>query len=139
MASFANMVLNDGTLPTAVQRTFVAIQNSGIETIYIYEPSGSSKVNGRIIKVKLKRPNDPGGRYKVDINVIVPLVDAAVPAATGYTPPAKIVDTSESRMLFWLSNRAPQADRDDLLAFSRNLLSNAQVDDLIRKAQAITG
>lgn len=138
MASFAAMTLNDGSA-SPVARSFLPIENRNDGTIWIYEPASQAKVAGRLIKAVLKRPKDLGERYKVDIHVVVPLVDAASPAASGYTPAAKVVDTSEARMLFWLSQRATQQDRDDLLAFSKNALAQAQITDLIAKALSVTG
>ena len=136
MATFANLSISD-SVPTS--RTFTAMENSGGTSVWTYIPSGMASLGGRSIKLRITRGKTPQDRYKVEIKISVPLVDAPATAAGAYTPAPKVVETTELTMIFFMSNRASQLDRDDLVAFAANLLAVSGVKDAISKGIGITG
>lgn len=131
MANFATMTLNDGTA-TPVTRAFAPVIRNGQEYTWRYVPTGLALLAGRVVRLKFYPAPSPDKRIKLEIRVFLPIVDAPAPVAGVYTPQPRVVDTNESTHMMWISPKGVQADRDDFAAFTRNLLSDAQILDAIK-------
>lgn len=131
MPAYADMIVNDGT-GTPVPRTFTATGRDGTNFKWRYVPAGQALLAGRTITVKYWPAPKPDQRIKVEVQVILPIVDAPAPVAGVYTPQPRVVDTNESKHLFWISPKGVQADRDDFAAFDRNILNNGQILDMLK-------
>lgn len=131
MSGFANIVLNDGNA-TPVARTFAAVSRNGYEYIWRYVPSGQAMLAGRLVRLKFYPAAKPDQRIKVELKVIVPIVDAPAPVAGVYTPQPRVVDTNESNHLMWVSPKGVQADRDDFAAYTKNILNDTQILDVMK-------
>lgn len=139
MASFANLVLADGTLPTGVNRTFVAMTNWNGVAKWRYIPSGAVALSAYLITNKFTPAPKPGGRWKDDLHVYIPQVDAPASAGGAYTPQPRIVSTCESRSLFWQSETAPDQQRQDLASLTVAAIVSTQIYDAIVKGLPPTG
>lgn len=132
MANFANMTLNDGT-GTPVARTFTAVWNQGLQSKWQYIPSGAVPLAARTAVMKFTPAAKQDGRHKVDLHIVVPLVDAPASAGGAYTPQPRVVGSCEYRVLSWNEARASDQDRADALAFTIAALSNTQISDALKQ------
>lgn len=137
MAAFADMVLADGTTGTPVNRTFSAWIKEGTTAKWRYTPSGTSPLNARILTLKFTA-GKPGGRWKNDLHLYIPQVDAPASAGGAYTPQPRIVSTCESRPLFWSSETAPAQDRQDLASFTVAAIVQPQIYQAIVHGNPVT-
>lgn len=135
MATFADLVINDG-LATPMPRTFkVKLNDRGVSTWE--ERTGGVPVGYLLVKVQT---SDSTTVRKVDIDIVCPVLAAVAGAnAQGFTPAAKVDYTNRSKHQFWLSQRSTTAQRIDLWAFSRNILDNATIKSVIQIGEEISG
>jgi hypothetical protein len=135
MATFADMTIQDGS---AVGKVFKARVNSNLITTYELPHASGHAVASTRIKVRYTPAPRPDEKSKTDISVRIPIVDA--PAASGgYTPAPREIAYHEAKMIFFTSGRGTFAEASDLLAFAKNLLSQAQISESVTQNSPIRG
>lgn len=124
MPAFANIVLADGQT-TPVNHTFapVTIDQSGVAVL---ADRSSGIAIGFPVLTMLVRPSTKTSRnYKVSAKVIVPTLEVTSPStATGIQPaPTKAYDCMAT-IEFVMPERSTSLERQNLLAYMKNLLIN---------------
>lgn len=78
-----------------------------------------------------RTPNQANGNYKVTVRIRIPVLETAATAASGFTPGPTVAYTLSANMDFVIPSRATELERDDLLAYSKNLLAHAVIDSAV--------
>lgn len=135
MATFADLIINDG-LATPVAHTFkVKLNDKGISTWE--DRVGGIPVGYLLVKVQT---NDTPVVRNVTIDIVCPVLAAISGAnAQGFTPAQKVDYSNRSKHQFWLSQRSTTAQRVDLWAYARNILDNATIKSVITAGEEISG
>lgn len=133
MASFANIVINDG-LATPVAHTFAVKTNDNGVSVWEDRvsgvPVGYSKVITRISETKDQRT--------VKIDILVPILEAVSGANNqGFTPPAKVAYQNIGKLEIRTSSRSTLQQRKDILAFLRNTTNLALMSSLVADTESI--
>lgn len=132
MAAISSIVINDGQT-TPVARTFVPVDHSNNIFIYRQNSSALAKIGQNLIHLKLVASGKNKDIDRVQVSVYLPVLEAVVAQNTeGYTAAPKLAYFLSSKMEFMLPGRATLAQRNDLLAFTQNVLSNVQVTDAVQ-------
>lgn len=135
MATFADLVINDGASTPAAHTFKVKLNDRGLSTWE--ERTGGIPVGYLLVKVQT---SDTVTVRKVDIDIVCPVLAAVAGAnAQGFTPAAKVDYSNRSKHQFWLSQRGTQAQRTDLWAYARNILDNATIKAVITSGEEISG
>lgn len=126
MASFANITINNHA---GTATLFEARYNVGNEQQWRYPATADVIVGDHTISMKsMINRSKPDGLHKVELEIMVPLVDAPA-AAGGYTPAPKQIGQTRFSLVGFLPGRATVAQRQNAVAYLKNVLSNAQVTD----------
>lgn len=140
MAAVANMVINDGQA-TPVAHTFVPI--SFRNGVWLFEDqSGTSPIGFNKITYSLTRPdpttsgNSKNRDSRCVIKVWVPVLETLGVSDAGITPPPTISYVLGSAHEFRIPERSSPQNRKDLRAYSRNVLDNALVIDMLENLRA---
>lgn len=128
MATFANMTINDGTA-TPVARLFEARINGNGSALWVFDRNGIA-VAAPSVTLKHTAPKSPDGLTKNDWQITIPVVDAPAPAA-GYTPAPRVIALNTLKLLSITTGRGTTADRADLHAFGKNLMTQSQYTDSV--------
>ena len=135
MSAATPIVINDG-LATPVAHTFapartladMAMFEDRVAGVYI----GYNKLN-----FDLKRPTGPSAaanrNLRLALRVETPKLEVVGNSSTGITPPPTIAYRPQVEVVFTFPERCSLQDRKDLLAFVKNLTSNALVVDAVEK------
>lgn len=136
MPQAANIVINDGQgSPVAHTFNYAPLPNN----ISSWEDRvGGVLVGYNSITMSYNRPKSNttsktvGNRYyNAVIKLRVPTLETLGTADNGFTPPPTVAYNTMCEMRFALPERANLQNRKDILAFAKNLLSNAFVTALI--------
>lgn len=132
MSAIASITINDGQA-TPVAHVFNPIQ-SGPPAIYARNGLAGVPVVGEeqiVLDLKMgARTSDAVNRVKMSLRVpVLEVPDGGTPS--GYTAPPKVAYFEQVNVEFILPNRSTAAQRKDLRVLLTNLLSNAQVVDMV--------
>lgn len=129
MGNVTTLALDDGQA-TPVSHNFEPTQVGKDLTMYHDKVSGVM-AGYSSISLGNRMPNQQNGNYKVTIRVRIPVLETAATAASGFTPGPTVAYTLSGNMDFVIPSRATEAERDDLLAFAKNLLADSVVDSAV--------
>lgn len=140
MANAVSMVINDGqTTPAAV--TFTPINKDAAGVYWFRDLSETNPLLSRKVSLSLKLPSkgQKEPMYKANLRVYVPTPDITSPTTgTGIQPAPSVAYVTAMDATFMIPQRSTLQNRKDAEAFTRNLLSNAQVQDLLRNLAMAT-
>lgn len=135
MPSFADIILRDGQA-TPVDHTFKVKLNDLKQSVW-EDRVGGIPVGYAVITVKTE---DSATVRKVRIWVTIPTLEAIGGVnASGYTPAQKKAYDHRSYQEFFLPQRGTAAERNNLVAFHVNLLSDTGLLAVIRDGEEYTG
>lgn len=126
MASFANITVNNHA---GTATLFEARYNVGPEQQWRYPATADVIVGDHTISLtsKINRAK-PDETHKIELEIVVPLVDAPA-AAGGYTPAPKQIGRTRFLLVGFLPGRGTTSQRQNAVAYLKNVLSNAQITD----------
>jgi len=145
MPALANIVINDGAA-TPVAHTFNPNGKDGNGVNYFYDRALGVAVGFPRISIDMKTPSVAGPRtassvdrvYRVKAKVVVPVLESTSAATgTGITPaPTKAYDVT-ANIEFVIPERAALADRENILAYAKNLLADSFMTSLVEDLEAL--
>lgn len=125
MGNITTLTLNDGQA-TPVAHSFEPTRVG--ETLAIYHDKVSGVMAGYpSVSLGNRLPVKENGNYKVTARIRIPVLETAATAASGFTPGPTVAYQLSANVDFVIPARATSAERDDLLAYTANLLDNAVV------------
>lgn len=136
MPAFSPLTINDGQA-TPIAHTFAQKTLIGTEATFVDRVSGITVAYPQIT-VNSMPPTKTSKLTKIRMKIAMPVMEV-VTASTynGITPaPTKAYDLTFDCM-FFLPERCTLAQRKDILAYARNLLSNAFTATLVENQETI--
>lgn len=136
MSAITPIVLNDGSA-TPVARTFSPVDLKN-DIAKWADRSGGIAIGYPKLTMSLSEPTATRRNYKLTLKVVTPVLEITSPStATGIQPqPTKAYDLISNHE-FVLPERSSLAQRKDILAFAKNLLSDANVIAAVQNFEAI--
>lgn len=136
MPALASLTINDGQA-TPVAHTFTpASRKDGIQS-YL-DQSGGVALGFPKITTQLAEPrgshkqSSADRKYKCRVSIKVPVMETLGTSDNGLTPPPTRAYESDVHIDFVIPERADLAHRKDILAYAKNLLSDAMVTSLVQ-------
>jgi hypothetical protein len=131
MAQIANISVADGKT-TPETHVYSAIK-SGEQALWRRTGvAGQPAVAMESVKTTAKLAVSANGVNKVDIEIVVPVLEqAASGAASGYVAPPALAHELRGKITLFAHQRSDAAGRKDLRVLLSNLLKDAQIIDLI--------
>lgn len=137
MPAIGNLVINDGQA-TPVAHTFAPV---GVEANVAKhaDRSGGIPVGYGIVTIGMRNPgNGQGGVYKASIKVLIPSLEQTSPStATGIQPAPSVAYTTAAHLDFLLPARGTLLDRQNILAYVKNALSNASIVSVVTNLETV--
>lgn len=138
MPAIVNMTINDGKA-TPVAHTFAPVNIDAAGVAKWADRSGGIALGFPVITESLRMPSNNGGsrNYKLAVKVVVPVLELTSPStATGIQPaPTKAYDLTGNIEVI-LPERCALAERKDLHAFLKNVLSSDAVIAAIERFES---
>lgn len=136
MPAFSSVTLNDGQA-TPVAHVFQPNSLVG-ELASFQDRSGGIALGYPVITILAADAAKGSAVAKVRAKIVVPILETVTGSSTGGFAPApeKAMDLTAD-MLFLIPIRSTLAHRKDLLAYSKNLLSNALMTALVETQEKI--
>lgn len=129
MATFANIVINDGQAAPVAHTFAVAMRR---ENLLEWHDRSAGTIAG-FKKISLSTGLSSNGTYKCTIKVLDPKLAVTAPASgSGIQPNPVAAYTCLAKLEFVEPNGSDLQARKDLLAYVTNLLSNTQIVEAIR-------
>lgn len=136
MASFANIVINDGAA-TPVAHTFAVKSNDNRVSKY-EDRSGGIPVGYSKLATVISDINKNNRR--IEISLEVPVLEAVSGAnPSGFTPAAAVAYFNKCTVTFVTNNRSTLQNRKDLLAYVKNTLALALISSIVVDGDEISG
>jgi hypothetical protein len=130
MPAIGNVVLADGAA-TPVNHTFGPISVDGTLATWT-DRSGGIPVGNPKLSIALRDPQGPSGVYKVTVKVLLPVLEATSPStSTGIQPAPTVGYTMAMHADFLLPARSTVQNRKDILAYAKNLFTNALMNSVV--------
>jgi hypothetical protein len=142
MAAVAAMSILDGQA-SPVAHSFVPI--SYIDGVWLFEDqTGSSPIGYNRITISLTRsgpapagqPSDGGRNARCTIKVWVPVLETLGVNDAGITPPPTVAYVEDAKVEFRIPERSSVAVRKDTRAYTRNVLNDALVIDMLENLRS---
>lgn len=133
MAAYAAISLNDGQATPVAHNFDADISGNGN---WNWRESGTTSVLGAAIITitKLKVKGNPS-IDKIRVRLYIPALETVTGQnSDGYTAQPRLAYNLTAIQDFVCPRRASEAQRKDLVAYAKNILSNSQVTDAITKA-----
>jgi hypothetical protein len=129
MGAIAPLTILDGQA-TPVSHTFdVSRKDAGL-AIWQDRSSGTFLGYPKITMTN-RLPSTKNGNYKASVKIVVPVLETVTAASNGLTPgPTKAYDLT-ANVDFIIPSRAEAGERDDILAYLRDLLSQSVITELV--------
>lgn len=126
MTAIAAVTINNGAA-TPVAKTFNPVANRDGVARWA-DRSGGIAIGFPVLSFSLREPKAGSRNYKLVAKVVLPVLEQTSPStATGIQPaPTKAYDLIANIELV-MPERSTLADRNDLIAFTRNFLANTSV------------
>lgn len=136
MPAIGNIVINDGKA-TPVAHTFSPVAQTGLLSSFA-DRSGGISVGYPTITISTAQPSKTSRLYKARLKVVFPILETLSNSTmSGITPaPTKAYDVSAD-ITFMMPERSTLADRKDILALAKNLLSNALVAAIVENNETL--
>lgn len=136
MPTFGNIVINDGQA-TPVAHTFGPVNLVGNAANFA-DRSGGISVGYPTILISHSVPSKTSRLYKVRLKLVVPTLETISNSTmSGIAPaPTKAYDSTVD-MMFFMPERSALADRKNILAYAKNLLSHATVIAVIENNENV--
>lgn len=127
MTAIAAMTINDGQA-TPVAHTFAPVNIDQTGVAKWADRSGGIALGFPTITFSMRQPTKASRNYRVTAKVALPVLEqTSASTATGIQPaPTKAYDLL-ANLEFVLPERSTLAQRNDLIAYVKNFLSNAAV------------
>jgi len=149
MPQAVNIVLANGET-TPVNHTFIPSEKDRDGFFWFEDQSprvaATSPLGWPRIGIRSKRakPGAVGANSKNLVNVVdyviqLPSLETLGTSDNGLTPPPTISYIDRARGTFYLHARDTVADRKDVIAYNKNLMSNALVIDLVHNLTSLYG
>lgn len=138
MPSFGNVVINDGKA-TPVAHTFSPdFRDQQGVAIYVDRSTGIA-AGFWTLSIGRRQPTSNGqGVYRVTAKLRLPTLDQTSPSTgTGIQPAPSVAYAMEAELTFLIAARGTLAERKDLLAVAKNLLSNAVMTSVVENLEAV--
>lgn len=138
MPAFGNVVINDGAV-APVAHTFKPVSLREDVARYADVVSGVPIGFGRM-SLSLRQPitsnkpgaNSKGSVYRASLKLDIPVMELTSPSTgSGIQPAPTVAYTSVVSIEFVLPARSSIAERKDILAYAKNLLSHAAATSLV--------
>jgi hypothetical protein len=137
MTAIAALTLADGQA-TPVNHTFnpVNIDQAGIAKWA--DRSGGIALGYPVVSFSLRAPSKTSRNYKVTAKVVTPVLEVTSPStSTGIQPaPTKAYDLI-CNIDMTLPERSTLAQRNDLLAYAKNVLANAVLTAAVQSFESV--
>lgn len=136
MASFANIVINDGQA-APVAHTFAVKSNDARISKY-EDRSGGIPVGYGKLMAAVSDINKNNRR--IEFSIEVPVLEAVSGAnPSGFTPAAAVAYFNKVTVSFTTNNRSTTQNRKDLLAYVKNLLALSMTASIVVDGEEISG
>lgn len=131
MAAFADMTLNDGQA-TPVAHTFKARRIDGIVAKY-QDISGGIAIGYPQVTISSREPVNGSDNFKVTAKVILPVLEAISGSSyAGIVASPTLAYNLTFNAEFILPSRSTLPVRKDILAYAKNLISNAVLTAVVQ-------
>jgi len=147
MPATAALTINDG-LATPVAHTFSPNGKDHNGVNYYYDRVGGIGIGFPRVSLDLRTPTIAGPKgvssvdrvYRVKARIVVPVLETTSAATgTGIVPaPTKAYDVT-ANIEFVIPERAALSDREDILAYATNLLSDSVMASMVENLEGIWG
>lgn len=136
MPAFAPIIINDGAA-TPVAHTFNPVQINGNVAMFADRATGIT-VGFPLLTTSLSRPSKTSKLTKVRFKLVMPILETlGNNTVTGIVPsPTKAYDVTFD-CSFLLPERCSLADRNNILAYAKNLLAHATPAALVTTNETI--
>lgn len=126
MSTQADIVLADGQ-STPANHTFS--KRGATMNLARYADIASGVMIGQpILTIGNAQTGKPGsGAWRTEIRIVKPVLEVISGSDGGYTPQPKVAYNLFAKIELVAPDRSALADRKDILAFAKNVLTNAQV------------
>jgi hypothetical protein len=137
------ITIND-SVPAA--HTFNPSQDNLKGVAFFYDRAVGIAAGYGVITIKLVEPpsllSQPlsgiGNRmYKAEVRVMVPTLETVSNNSAGYVPAPRPAYVCQSKTEFWLPERASLLDRKNLLAYTKNVMANAAITNLVENLEGV--
>lgn len=136
MATFANIVINDGQA-APVAHTF-AVKSNDLRVTKYEDRVGGVPIGYGKLEIVTKDINKNNRR--VSLSIEVPVLEAVSGAnPQGFTPAASVNHFEKVDVNFTLNSRSTTQNRKDILAYAKNALALALMTSLVVDGEEISG
>lgn len=136
MATFANIVINDGQA-TPVPHTF-AVKSNDARTAKYEDRFGGIPMGYGKLMTAISDINKNNRR--IEFSIEVPVLEAVAGAnPSGFTPAATVAYFNKVTVSFTTNNRSTTQNREDLLAYVKNLLALPLSASIVVDGEEISG
>ncbi len=137
MTAIAALTLADGQA-TPVNHTFAPVNIDQAGIAKWADRVGGIAIGYPTITYSLRQPNKGSRSYKLTAKVVVPVLEQTSPStATGIQPaPVKAYDLL-ANVDFVLPERSTLSQRNDLLAYVKNVLGNAIITSGVQNFESV--
>lgn len=130
MPAIGNLTINDGQ-STPVAHTFSPVTTTGNESRYA-DRSGGKPAGYLLVNARQKDPANGARNYRMQYEVVLPTV--ATDATSGKDYIARI---ARCNIEFVLPESSVLQERQDILAYARNLLADASVTAVVTNLEHV--
>lgn len=136
MAAAANLTINDG-LATPVAHTFEVARLMPEEALFEDRASGIYIGYNKLV-LSVQRPKGPAAQATRNIKAVVRVETPKMETlsnntVSGISPAPTVSYRPVAELTFTFPERCSLQDRKDILAYVKNVLSNAVTDNLVQK------
>lgn len=130
MAAAANIVLADGQA-SPVNHTFVPTKfENGI--VFYFDRATGVVAGFPQLSISARLPDNVNANYKCTGRVVVPILETAATAASGFTPGPTVAYRNILDVSVVIPSRATLAERKDIYAYGKNLIAHAVFGALVQ-------
>lgn len=137
MPAIAAITVNNGAT-TPVAKTFGPVNVDATGLASFADRTGGIALGYPMVTASLRSPTKGSRNYKAVVKVVTPVLEVTSPStSTGIQPaPTKAYDvTSIHEFIF--PERCSLAERNDILAFAKNVLANSQIETMLKNLENI--
>lgn len=137
MANIAPIVIADGAT-TPVNHTFSPVGQDASGVTKFTDRALGISIGFPVLTISVRSPSKTSRNYRIIGKIVRPTLEVTAPStATGIQPaPTKAYDIT-GHVEFVIPERSVKAERDDILAFMKNLLANANMVNAVSNYETI--
>lgn len=145
MPAFGNIVINNGAA-TPVAKTFEPVDIDQQNVAHYAETSGGIPIGYGRLSISLRPPStslkagasSKEGVYRVLLKIEVPELEVSSPSTgSGLQPAPTVAYVTMCKMEFLMPARGALLDRAHALAYAKNALAHATVEDVVKNLKNI--